>query len=248
MAEKLNQIQHTKNYEKFKILDTNRQINNTHLNKLILSMEKNYIPTPAIVDKDMYIRDGQHRFMACKTLDIPFAYIITDIDDKDMINLNQYQKSWTANDYINYYARKEYRHYFVLSETIKMTGLTHQVIILFSNPKIDRKHIPSLIKSGNLVFNEDEFYLNYNKYEEIIKCLKIKQLSKMSEVSPLLKGVFAHPDYIHETMLEKCSKYGRANYYRCGTFDQGLEMWQKIYNFNTRSGSTIDFVTDYKKN
>lgn len=241
------EIQYTKDYDQFNILKTNREINNTHLKKLISSMEKHYIPNPAFVDKKMRIRDGQHRFMACKFLNLPFAYIIVDMDDKDMININKYQKSWTATDYINHYANKGIRDYILLSDAMQMTGLQHQVLILFSNPKISRSSIPSIVRTGDLVFNEDTFYLNYHKYEEIIKNLGLKSLTTRSEILALIKGIFVHPDYDHSNMLHKCKNYGRANYYKCATYEQGLAMLEYIYNYKTRKENCINFVEFYKQ-
>lgn len=82
MSSKAQQVQRTKNYDQFKVFDFNRAINKGLVNKLMESInEIGYMPgKPVIVDKDMAIIDGQHRFTACVNLGIEVEYVITDVD------------------------------------------------------------------------------------------------------------------------------------------------------------------------
>ena len=63
---------------------------------------------PIMVDADMRIIDGQHRFYACKELGLPIYYVVkNDVDpEQAMITLNQTSKKWEMMDWLRYRANK----------------------------------------------------------------------------------------------------------------------------------------------
>ena len=56
-----NKIRETNDYEIFKILKGNRDINQNHVNKLVQSITEKDLRIPIVVDNNMYVMDGQHR-------------------------------------------------------------------------------------------------------------------------------------------------------------------------------------------
>lgn len=107
-------IQATVNYELFKHITSNREINRSHLKKLKASIErKNYLYLfPIIINKDMEVVDGQHRLQAAVELKKPIFYMIDDkITKADIAIVNNNRKSWTAMDYINFYAEEGHEAY-----------------------------------------------------------------------------------------------------------------------------------------
>lgn len=67
----MNKILYSKNYDLFKIIEGTR-ISNSNL---ILRDEK---IDPILVNKDMYIIDGVHRFIGLKNNNLEIPYIIKD--------------------------------------------------------------------------------------------------------------------------------------------------------------------------
>lgn len=77
-------IQLTKNYEQFKFLKLNRNIDQSYVQELKRKIENRGLLVPILIDKNGYVMDGQHRLMACKELEIPVQFIVNNVEyDKD---------------------------------------------------------------------------------------------------------------------------------------------------------------------
>lgn len=76
-------IHSSTNYEKFNNIYFNRPLCKKNLNKLIdLNKEKDRLHLfPIVVDKDLNIIDGQHRFEASKILEKPVHYVVDETKD-----------------------------------------------------------------------------------------------------------------------------------------------------------------------
>lgn len=98
-----NVIQQTKDYDKFKVLDGNREVSPGHIARIIASIEEHGNMTyaaPLLVNERMEIVDGQHRFEALKELDEPVYYtMVTGTSVEDARTMNITQKSWAMRDY-----------------------------------------------------------------------------------------------------------------------------------------------------
>lgn len=90
------EIKRTKFYDMFKFKKENREVN---YNK-VLSLKSKLLEDgrqimPIICNSNMEIIDGQHRFEALKELNWEISYYIDDaITSKDLISINNTQKSW----------------------------------------------------------------------------------------------------------------------------------------------------------
>lgn len=141
-------IHKTKEYDKFSLHKFNRGINEGLVKRLMSSIEDlGFIHGKAIiVDKDFNIIDGQHRYEACKRLNLPIYYMITKADpQKTMIQLNAQQVSWKMGDYINSWAANGVKCYQQLQDFDKKhhLGITNSLLVLFDNSldTVDIKHI-----------------------------------------------------------------------------------------------------------
>lgn len=105
--EKFN-IYETKNYNLFKLLDSNREPNQRILNKLEASIKEIGIQIPIIVNTENEIVDGQHRFWTLQKLGYVVPYIISKAwkRDKHTVEINNTSSNWTALDYANYQMKK----------------------------------------------------------------------------------------------------------------------------------------------
>lgn len=87
-------IQKTHNYDKFKLIDWNREINKPNVIKLI---EENRIKFqlhkfPILVTDKFKIIDGQHRFAAAQELGCPIYYIVASDMDESIYSVNSVNK------------------------------------------------------------------------------------------------------------------------------------------------------------
>lgn len=95
----------TNDYDIFKHLKGNRILDDRK-NYIISSIKENgWVTNPIIVNKDMEIINGQHRYAALKALNMPIQYIIAEnANIHDCIALNIKQQNWKLVDYIRCYA------------------------------------------------------------------------------------------------------------------------------------------------
>lgn len=107
-------IEQTTTYSLFKRLEGNRVLNSINLKNLKKAIEhKNLLSYhPIIVNKDFYVIDGHHRLQVAEDLQLPVFYIVEESIDKDkayehIISANVNKKSWSLEDFINLYVKKD---------------------------------------------------------------------------------------------------------------------------------------------
>jgi hypothetical protein len=229
----------TKNYDKFNLLDFNREMSESHIKKIKESIDKyGYVMSnPIIVDKEYNVIDGQHRFIACKELDLPIVYEVEEKGTDLIITLNTTQRRWQLSDYINYYANKYGNaNYLRLKKLSERHHLQPNTILILLHGT-SGENVAKQVKKGNLKFTAEEELTvnsNLNACKQVAENLKIKlsvrfiesllQLSRMSNFKWL-------------TMINKSLKYPTLAY-NCITRDDYLTMLRYIYNYQARSSAS----------
>ena len=121
---KINEVYETKDYNQFKFLANNRDINIKHVNKLVKSMKERRLVSPILVNELGEIIDGQHRFEAQKSLKMPVPYIIQNgYKEKEAQILNINTSNWTLNTWVKFYCRegiKDYIYIEILKRNISL--------------------------------------------------------------------------------------------------------------------------------
>jgi hypothetical protein len=186
----------TKNYNMFRIIGSNRDVvKDIRYKRLMKSIQKyGYdLTKPIAVTSDLYIYDGQHRFEACKDLDISVHYIINPnlnyrLNKKKieslMISENKTSKNWKTLDYIKFYASNGDDEYKEILKRVDMYqslfGITGTVNLSFCH-----------IAHGAQNLFEPNHTTRFIK-NEIFKTVidKIKELHGMANKSERLKDIF----------------------------------------------------------
>ncbi len=126
----------TIDYSEFSLRITNRPICDARVKILANSMrELGYIESmPITVSEKMEIIDGQHRFLACKALNIPVPYVVSYINpDVLMQRLNSTSAVWRMDEYIHFHAKKGIDQYVRLKIFLNRSQLgTSNSIIVFT--------------------------------------------------------------------------------------------------------------------
>ena len=120
------EIFETTNYDQFKFLEYNREIDQRALNKLLVSMKihNDLHLHPIVVDDKFNIVDGQHRFHAARQLGYPIFYVVDNsFAPEKLAMINQAQTNWSVADYINRYAAEGVGAYVVVKELAKKYDL-----------------------------------------------------------------------------------------------------------------------------
>lgn len=103
-------------YNQFSWRKANRDIKEAKVSELMPKIAKSGQLIPAMVDVNMRIIDGQHRFEACKRLNKPFKYFIETarITMEQVSEINSVNTKWTPTDHAKSYAtqgKEDYKLY-----------------------------------------------------------------------------------------------------------------------------------------
>lgn len=226
----------TKDYEKFKLLDLNRNLNRRHINELKDSISKNgyLMSNPIIVNPDMEIIDGQHRFMALKEQGLDVPYIVLDKDYDTIIDLNTTQRKWAINDYINYYCEKDHNPHFLrlrrLCKELNLSATNIMTIALGSVP--DGLYFRNMRKGILTLTIDDELRIN-RIAENFLAIAKLLRLRPTSKFCSALIGISTLTGFRWNIMLDKAKKFSTLAY-NCRTEAEFRIMLKNIYNYNQR--------------
>lgn len=162
----------TSDYDKFKFMLGNRNINLSSVKKIEESISQNgFKMCPILVNEKFEIVDGQHRFNALKDLGLPIYYIIENgLNIEDCKNLNINTKNWSLDDYVRGYADLGYAEYVKLIKMTKELKISFScgVCLLAGVDYSGGVQITNMAKSGNL-----KIFYSLNKAKEILNYHKL---------------------------------------------------------------------------
>ena len=142
-------IRHTSDYDQFKVIVSNREVDKRHVKKLAQSIKHRNLMfiKPILVNSRLEIIDGQHRLEACRIIGEPVHYMVVDgLDKDDIAILNTAQKNWTMLDFINFFTIEGLPAYREISKLIN--EFPEQRITSLMNIACGR--YTNTVRSGNL--------------------------------------------------------------------------------------------------
>lgn len=247
----ISKVYETKNYDKFVFYEWNRDIQQSTLNKIHKSvMEHGWKIEPIIVNEEMGIIDGQHRFTYAKEHQLPIYYvIIKGLTKDDCQIMNSVRTSWKTTDYINFYAiqgNQNYSNLMILDTTYKDFNLG--VIVYATSGKLAGGSSTGLIMNGEYVCNKKQ----YNTAIEV--------LDYLSNISNYIKQIKGRKTQLCQAIifcigLEKTDKdrLARKIGENCNSinppvdFETALQELERIYNYKLQKENQIYFTTEWKK-
>lgn len=239
----MSEIKRTKDYSIFKKNESNREIHQCNLKKLINSIRaQNMLEyRPIIVDRELRVIDGQHRLEAAKELGVEIYYQINrEAKDEDMILLNTTQRKWVIDDYVNYYIHKGYPEYIKYEEYAKKKGTTAADLIRCL-PR--GGNLTRYIQKGQLkFFTADQLQLfedQERKYKEFMIHIKKHVLSDKPFMDGLrfekaLKMLIKNEDVDWDLFVKKATIKSDA-FKICATADAYYDLFLDIYNWKNHN-------------
>ena len=171
----MKKIYSTKDYSRFSFLENNRIVKRSHVNEFKEEIKKKdrTMSFPIVVDPNLRIIDGQHRFHACMELGLPIYYVVDDDDDAEqaMINCNKINKKWEMMDWLRYRANKNGGCYKQLLDFIQETGITiSNAMVIFP---------AKAINAATLRAGTTDFGINENAFDIVhfLQSSEVKMLS-----------------------------------------------------------------------
>lgn len=124
-------IQNTRDYNAFKLMTGNRNIDSNHVKKLKREMDRNpemLAANPILVNEHMFVIDGQHRLTAARELGATVYYIVSEgATIEQTRHLNTTQRRWTITDFAQSYAdsgRPDYKKFLELCKEFPLLSMS----------------------------------------------------------------------------------------------------------------------------
>lgn len=242
----------TRNYDLFKFIDGNRDIDHSKRVESSIS-EVGMLYCPILVNEKYEIIDGQHRFEACKNLNLPILFTVQNgIGISEVRKMNSVSKNWKSKNYIHSYAHgdestQDYKYLEILTQ--KYPAFTEKTICMAIDGNAGRNHAAK-IKDGTYVCTESQ-------YESAILALDFlesfrENIDKISGRNDYyysaLLFCYSDQNIDNDYLLKKFNKY-HTHLDEVATISKALEeIERKVYNYQMRAPyEPINIRFDYDR-
>lgn len=151
------EVKTTRDYNKFKTIVGNREINLQHLNRLKESMKEEYLFSPIIVNSKYEVIDGQHRLRAAKELGLHVNYIICDnYGNTEIHRYNSNLKNWNVADFTSGYIQQGNQDYIQYQKFVDIYGFGHYESMLLLSGQ-NNSGATKAFREGNFKVRSFEF-------------------------------------------------------------------------------------------
>jgi hypothetical protein len=241
----------TFNYELFKTMTDNRDLNLLHVKRLVESFNAQHLICPIVVNEKHEVIDGQHRLQASKETGMPVYFIMIPgygIEQVQILNTNQ--KNWTKIDFLNMYCEQGKRAYIELKKfmedfpdfgiqsaerlvrlnsTGRKQGLVGGQRAQMKDFEEGKLTIPNITKSyiyGRKVLEFKPFYSEYHRG------------SFVSALIPLFSSkVYNHKEMMHK--MQHCPANLKLN--DCNSVAGYRMQLEDIYNWKRQKENKVSF-------
>ena len=243
------QVFSTMDYNLFKILNGNRDVNRVHVERLKQSFTKHYLFNPILINNNFEIIDGQHRFEAAKSLGLRIYFILTNYGLKETQIFNTNTKNWRKEDYLDGYCKNGNVNYITFRSFMNefpdftITGIETILSNLWGG---DKQTTFNGKKADARTFENGEFKvydINYS-YEVIYKIIDYKnfypQYSQTLFVRTLTT-LFKNKNYNHGKMITKLSIPNKFKLEPQTTQENYLTLLENIYNYRSQDKISLKY-------
>lgn len=237
-------ILHTRDYDQFVFLSTNRDVGSGHVETLKKEFEESGNMTqkdPVLVNEKMEIIDGQHRVEACRILGEPVYYmVVPGLTVRDARKMNILHKGWGPADYAKSYANSGDLNYIIYEQLKEEYEVPHKLLIIAVNggEKTGMKdsNIFSQFRNGDMVVRD------IAKAKELLEILiSVREMTGISNSAfyVALFKVSRAEGYDHKHMLRKMAQFGDRLYRPFATAEDNLRLLEEIYNYAQAQGHRL---------
>jgi len=227
-------------YESFSFLQGNRKINDLHLKQLVTSMQENGILfNVIIVNENMEIIDGQHRYLAQKQLKAPIFYVmVLGYGLREVQVLNTETSNWKLPDYLDSYINvdNEYQKAYQVVEWFKTKfdwGYS-DIICCLAGGYTSGSHYTEGFKLGKYEVN----HLSLStKYAEQLIEMNLPFHKKASFLRAAIK-MFRTKCYDHAHFIKRLA-YKGSDLLVGASYNDYIDLLEKIYNRRTEPQDKI---------
>lgn len=242
-------VQRTSNYNLFKFLETNREVRETQVKKILASIRNvGYILNPIIVNEKMEIIDGQGRYSALKELGEPIDYIVVPglgIEECRAMNINQ--SNWTTADYIHSFAadgNTSYKYLEILLNRYRnvSANTVYNAVVLVGEVK------SGSIKKGEFICSDEDYIAADERLAYINQFVDIARelVGRRDFFYAAVAFAYSHPDIDPERLKASILK----NYRRLPpitNMEDALNGVADLYNYRNTKQPKVYLENDYRR-
>lgn len=233
VCERYGEILSTTEYGLFHKLLGNRKIDEHHVMRLMDSMSQKQLIVPIIVNENLEIIDGQHRFEACRRLGLPIFYIGIEgyrLEECHILNANN--RTYSIRDFLEGYAQLGYDEYKKVKEfSTKYPFLSLHLCQIYLTGGV-RKDKQSDFKSGNFKISDYSLACLWAERTFDFQQYSLKFFTNRNFNTALLR-FYRHPKYDHKRMLQKIA-YASGMLKHQPKEKLFVENLCELYNFKAR--------------
>lgn len=240
-------IKETRDYKLFKLLDSNREIDEGHVKDLMSKMKNDNLleVNPIQVNEQFQVIDGQHRLKAAEKLGIPVYYVQSPrLREKHIINLNITKKTWSLADYMHHHCTKQKPEYLKLQKFIEENDISLNLAIALCDHWRSAKAIQRF-RDGDFVFNEAFGKELIEKANAIIELIKqrigfkpfLRSTSFFKAICVMLGTANIDHQLFYQKIEMQLPKIGHQT-----SVKLYCDMFLEIYNYKMKNKVSIDEI------
>ncbi len=244
-------VQETRDYSQFSFITANRDYNRGHVEKLKIAFSEVGNLTkvqPILVNENMQIIDGQHRFVACSELGLPVYYTVQNgLGIKAAVSMNILHRKWTAQDYLKTYVEQNYPEYIKFKTLLEDFGFNHSITLEYCGWGSGQT-AGLWGGTGRLFKTFREGDLNIEHYADTRA--NLAKLGELAEITPFAytRGlaiaflrVITNSNYDHKRMMKKMKTVGARHLQGLYSTEDNIRMLENIYNNGYSSRNHVRF-------
>lgn len=231
-------VYQTSNYEMFKFLNDNRDLNMLHVHRLVKSFEHRHLLSAITVNEKNEVIDGQHRLEAAKIAGVPIYYMVVPgygIEEVRILNTNQ--KNWTKYDFMHMYCQRGKLPYLKIRDFMEVNaGFKLGICIWLLEGGTDEREEINGSKLKSKRFEEGRFVIkDESRAQQIVNRVKdFEPYYKNFPTPAFVKAIstlLRRKKYNHAEMLSKLKTSG-MKIVDCDNTEEYLLLLEKIYNYH----------------
>ncbi len=198
------------------------------------------IDFPVVVNADLIILDGQHRFAAAKRLQMPIYFRKAHSLTMDSIVDVQLNAGWKTTDYIHAFVQQKKQDYIVLHRFVSRYkfSVTVAAKLLAGNTRGGLKEF-GFYEGDFKVKNETEAH-EQAKTINTLGELALNLHRDKTFCTAIIK-IMRHPDYEHKRMVEQLEKYASL-VRRQVKEDDYIKNLEEVYNYRLFQKNKVRFI------
>ncbi len=225
------QVLMSTDYEQFKTLGGNREVNPSHvkqLQKLMIDNGNLTAEFPIVIDREGFVIDGQHRLEALKGLGWEVGYMVEENATIDTVRaINRGNRNWGWRDIAYSHANLGNEDYRWFISFVDQYGLKFGPALTIVGGKQTKGGAGRGFSSGDLKIADKA--KAHDSARQMVEIQRLVQIYN-GDFSHALISVMRSPAYNHERMMHKLRQQGEILPEKSRISDY-MRLLEDMYNF-----------------